>query len=210
MVKPFQPGSSFDTAREAFVDASIEAKAIGRKIRRLRLKRSMGLVELGQQAGLSASFLSQLETGKVIPTIRNLARIALVFKKDIAGFFQDENETVFRVSQAKDRVRLPVGEKADPSPLSESMSLLVPDCRIVPSITEFLPGAEDAAFHPQVFSGLELVYVIQGPLKLSTERKAELLQTQDSAWIDGSVKRLYQPHEGNAARVLIVTYPMAS
>ena len=39
----------------------------------------MGLVELGRHTGLSASFLSQLETGRVVPTLRNLARVAMVF-----------------------------------------------------------------------------------------------------------------------------------
>jgi len=60
----------------------IAEKHIGDRIRRLRLKKSMGLVELGQRTGLSASFLSQLETGRVVPTLRNLARIAMVFSKD--------------------------------------------------------------------------------------------------------------------------------
>src|SRR5580698_7144080 len=111
-----------DTVDEAIVEASIEAKNIGDKIRRLRLKRSMGLVELGQQVGLSASFLSQLETGRVVPTLRNLARIALVFKKDFSYFLSEETDAIFRVSRSKDRICLPVGEKEDPFLLSESMS----------------------------------------------------------------------------------------
>src|ERR1700752_1004938 len=110
-VKPLRP---VDTVDEATVESSIEAKNIGDKIRRRRLKRSMGLVELGQQVGLSASFLSQLETGRGIPTLRNLARIALVFKKDFSYFLSEETETVFRISRAKDRIHLPVGEKSDP------------------------------------------------------------------------------------------------
>jgi len=52
----------------------IAEKHIGERIKRLRLKKSMGLVELGKHTGLSASFLSQLETGRVVPTLRNLAR----------------------------------------------------------------------------------------------------------------------------------------
>ena len=36
----------------------IAEKQIGERIKRLRLKKSMGLVELGRHAGLSASFLS--------------------------------------------------------------------------------------------------------------------------------------------------------
>ena len=51
----------------------IAEKHIGERIKRLRLKKSMGLVELGKHTGLSASFLSQLETGRVVPTLRNLA-----------------------------------------------------------------------------------------------------------------------------------------
>ena len=50
-------------------------KRIGERIKHLRLKKSMGLVELGRHTGLSSSFLSQLETGRVVPTLRNLARI---------------------------------------------------------------------------------------------------------------------------------------
>jgi hypothetical protein len=38
----------------------ITEKHLGERIRRLRLKKSMGLVDLGKHTGLSASFLSQL------------------------------------------------------------------------------------------------------------------------------------------------------
>src|ERR1700709_1954764 len=84
--KTGKSGSSIDVVDAHTVDTSIRAKGIGQKIRRLRLKRSMGLLELGQLVGLSASFLSQLETGRVIPTMRNLARIAMAFKKDLSYF----------------------------------------------------------------------------------------------------------------------------
>ena len=68
----------------------ITEKHLGERIRRLRLKKSMGLVDLGKHTGLSASFLSQLETGRVVPTLRNLARIAMVFSKDLSYFFETE------------------------------------------------------------------------------------------------------------------------
>ena len=53
----------------------IAEKHIGERIKRLRLKKSMGLVELGRHTGLSASFLSQLEpftrTDATIATLQN-------------------------------------------------------------------------------------------------------------------------------------------
>ena len=85
----------------------ITEKHLGERIRRLRLKKSMGLVELGRHTGLSASFLSQLETGRVVPTLRNLARIAMVFSKDLSYFFESEPAPIFRVHRKKDRVRMP-------------------------------------------------------------------------------------------------------
>ncbi|HET6219074.1 MAG TPA: XRE family transcriptional regulator [Acidobacteriaceae bacterium] len=210
MAKTLKTHPQVDTVDEATVETSIETKKIGEKIRRLRLRRSMGLVELGQQVGLSASFLSQLETGRVIPTLRNLARIALVFKKDFSYFLGHETETVFRVSRAKDRIRLPIGETADPFLLSESMSVLIPDRNIVPCIAEFLPAVDGGAFRPPLSPGLELVYVIRGPLVLSAENRTEVLYAEDSAWIDRNSKRLYRCQEDKPARALIVTFDFQS
>ncbi len=206
MAKHLKSSLSLDTVNEAIVDALIEGKSIGQKIRRLRLKRSMGLAELGREVGLSASFLSQLENGRVVPTLRHLARIALTFKKELSYFFRDEDDKIFRISRGKDRIRLMVGGFLQ----SDSMSVLVPDRHIVPCIADFLPGIEGAAFHPQIFPGLELVYVISGLLTLSTEDQTELLHAEDSAWIDGNSSRQYRCHEGKPARALIVTFALQS
>src|SRR5262245_40793786 len=46
---------------------------IGRKLRTLRLKKKIALVDLGKHTGLSASMLSQLENGKLVPTLPTLA-----------------------------------------------------------------------------------------------------------------------------------------
>ena len=51
--------TEIDAVETEKVEQYIDDKFIGERIRRLRLKRSMGLVELGTRTGLSASFLSQ-------------------------------------------------------------------------------------------------------------------------------------------------------
>jgi transcriptional regulator with XRE-family HTH domain len=206
MAKPVNKTLPLETINEAAVEASIRAKGIGRKIRRLRLKRSLGLVELGQRVGLSASLLSQLETGRVIPTVRNLARLALEFNADLSHFLGDESEAPFRISRAKDRTRLLFGEEGAPLLVSESMSALVPDRTIAPCIAEFLPGGGDAAFHPQLFPGVELIYVICGSLTVSAQTRMELLGTADSAWIDGNAKRMYRCHGDKPAKALLLPF----
>src|ERR1039457_2998123 len=117
----------------------IAEKCIGERIRRLRVKKSMGLVELGKLTGLSASFLSQLETGRVVPTLRNLARIAMVFSKDLSYFFETEPHSVFRVHRRKERVRLPQTGVDQPTYYFESLGYMVPDRPMDPYFAEFIP-----------------------------------------------------------------------
>ncbi|HEY4961138.1 MAG TPA: helix-turn-helix transcriptional regulator, partial [Terriglobales bacterium] len=71
-----------EKARLTMVSKTIEDNLrpylIGPKLRALRLKKSMGLVELGKHTGLSAALLSKLERNKLYPTLPTLLRIAMV------------------------------------------------------------------------------------------------------------------------------------
>ena len=73
----------------ATLEEGLKDYAIGAKIRALRLKKKMGLVELGQHSGLSPALLSKLERGRLFPT---LPRIALVFSVGLDYFFGSARE----------------------------------------------------------------------------------------------------------------------
>src|SRR6202000_2986411 len=144
----------------------IAEKHIGERIKRLRLKKSMGLVELGRHTGLSASFLSQLETGRVVPTLRNLARIAMVFSKDLSFFFESEPVSLFRVHRKHDRVRLPQSGVDNPTYFFESIGYMVPDRQLDPYYAEFLPVKEMREIRPHVHPGFEFLYMLNGELEV--------------------------------------------
>ena len=140
----------------------IAEKHIGDRIRRLRLKKSMGLVELGQRTGLSASFLSQLETGRVVPTLRNLARIAMVFSKDLSYFFESDPSAVFRIHRRKERVRLPQTGVEFPTYFFESLGYMVPDRQMDPYFAEFVPLTKEMEPKAHMHPGFEFLYVLEG------------------------------------------------
>src|SRR6201990_40025 len=82
--------------------------SIGEKLRTLRLKKSMGLVELGKHTGLSPALLSKLERDKLYPTLPTLLRIAMVFSVGLDYFFTDERKRhVASVVRKAERIRLP-------------------------------------------------------------------------------------------------------
>jgi transcriptional regulator with XRE-family HTH domain len=189
----------------ASAEAFISEKRIGERIKRLRLKKSMGLVELGRHTGLSASFLSQLETGRVVPTLRNLARIAMVFSKDLSYFFETEPHTLFRVHKKKERVRLPQTGVDDPTYFFESLGYMVPDRLLDPYYAEFVPLKKGTEVRAHVHPGFEFLFVIDGELEIKHGDKVHILEQGDGVYFDASTPHAYQCAGKTPAVVVIVT-----
>lgn len=197
----------FDSTPDAShsAEAYIAEKRIGERIRRLRLKRSMGLVELGRHTGLSASFLSQLETGRVVPTLRNLARIAIVFGRDLSYFFEPEPHPLFRVHRRSERVRLPQSGVDDPTYYFESLAYMVPERQLDPYYAEFVPVKKPAEVKPHVHPGYEFLYVLQGELEIRHGDRSHVLIAGDSVYFDAGTSHSYRCAGSAAAVALIVT-----
>ena len=183
----------------------IAEKHIGERIKRLRLKKSMGLVELGRHTGLSASFLSQLETGRVVPTLRNLARIAMVFSKDLSFFFETEPHAVCRIHRREERVRMPQTGAEPPTYFFESLGYLVPDRHMDPYFAEFLPQEKGAEAKPHIHPGFEFLYVLEGTLTLKHGEQSCVLDGGDAVYFDSSIAHSYQCANKKLTKAIIVT-----
>jgi transcriptional regulator with XRE-family HTH domain len=183
----------------------IAEKRIGERIKYLRLKRSMGLVDLGRHTGLSASFLSQLETGRVVPTLRNLARIAMVFSKDLSYFFDPEPESLFRVHRGKQRVRVPQTGVSDPSYFFESLAYLVPDRLLDPYLAEFLPNKLDREPRAHQHAGCEFLYMLSGNLDVQHGDVTHHLEAGDAVYFDAATVHSYVCVGDTPSTALIVT-----
>jgi transcriptional regulator with XRE-family HTH domain len=195
---------------ERQIDAStaesfIAEKHIGERIKRLRLKKSMGLVELGKHTGLSASFLSQLETGRVVPTLRNLARIAMVFSKDLSYFFESEPHTIFRIHKKNERVRLPQTGVDDPTYYFESLGFMVPDRHLDPYFAEFIPLKKGTPVQSHVHPGYEFLYVLTSELEIRHADRVHVLEAGDGVYFDASTPHSYRCAGKTAATAIIVT-----
>jgi transcriptional regulator with XRE-family HTH domain len=186
-------------------ESFIAEKRIGERIKHLRLKKSMGLVELGRHTGLSASFLSQLETGRVVPTLRNLARIAMVFSKDLSYFFEPEPQTLFRVHRAKDRVRLPQSGVADPSYFFESLGYMVPDRQLDPYFAEFLPAKKGREARAHQHTGCEFLILLSGRLDIQHGEVTHHIEAGDAIYFDADTIHSYQCSGEESATAIIVT-----
>lgn len=199
------PKKSGDQVDPSTAEAFIAERRIGERIKRLRLKRSMGLVELGKYTGLSASFLSQLETGRVVPTLRNLARIAMVFNKDLSYFFEPEAHTLFRVHKKGERMRLPQTGVENPTYFFESLAYMVPDRHLDPYYAEFVPTKEPGDIRAHVHPGYEFLFLLEGDLEIRHGDKVNLIESGDSVYFDASTPHSYRCAGTSPAVALIVT-----
>ena len=186
-------------------ESVISEKKIGERIKHLRLKKSMGLVELGRHTGLSASFLSQLETGRVVPTLRNLARIAMVFSKDLNYFFEPEPQTLFRIHRGKDRVRMPQTGVDDPCYFFESLGYLVPDRQLDPYFAEFLPAAPGRQPRSHQHFGCEFLFILSGSLTVQHGPTVHEVTAGDAIYFDASTTHSYECSGSEPCRAIIVT-----
>jgi transcriptional regulator with XRE-family HTH domain len=189
----------------AAAESFIAEKRIGERIKYLRLKKSMGLVELGRHTGLSASFLSQLETGRVVPTLRNLARIAMVFSKDLSYFFDPEPQTLFRVHRRTERVRLPQTGVDDPTYFFESLGYLVPDRQLDPYFAEFLPLKEGRMPRAHQHAGCEFLYLLSGALDVRHGDSSHHVEAGDAVYFDADTIHSYVCSGNVPATAVIVT-----
>jgi transcriptional regulator with XRE-family HTH domain len=186
-------------------ESFIAEKRIGERIKHLRLKKSMGLVDLGRHTGLSASFLSQLETGRVVPTLRNLARIAMVFSKDLSYFFEPEPQTLFRVHRRTERVRLPQTGVDDPTYFFESLGYQVPDRQLDPYFAEFLPAKEGRMPRAHQHAGCEFLYLLSGALDVRHGEATHRIEPGDAIYFDANTTHNYTCIGTVPATAVIVT-----
>ncbi len=183
----------------------IEGKRIGDRIKHLRQRKGMGLVELGRHTGLSASFLSQLETGRVVPTLRNLARIAIVFSKDMSYFFQPERPELFRVLRAEERQRLPQSGVEDPGYYFESLGHVPMDGGISPYVAEFLPATTKRQPRAHSHAGAEFLFILNGCMRLTHDGRAETLEGGDAVFFHANTTHSYERTGEEDCLALIIT-----
>jgi len=182
--------------------------SIGEKLRTLRLRKSMGLVELGKHTGLSAALLSKLERGKLFPTLPTLLRIAMVFGVGLEYFFTDERKRrVVAVVRKEERVRLP--ERPGVQDVQYSFECL--DYRATErKLSAFFADFQEIPLEkakPHQHPGVEFLFVVKGSLTLRIGSEEHLLEAEDAIYFDSAVLHSYRRRGAKPCTGVIVTVP---
>jgi quercetin dioxygenase-like cupin family protein/DNA-binding XRE family transcriptional regulator len=184
----------------------LERYEIGPKLRGLRLKKKMGLVQLGKHTGLSAALLSKVERGKLFPTLPTLLRISLVFGVGLEYFFTDAREKpVVAVVRKADRVRFPEHPDGAPSSFSfECLDYPAPERKMSGYYVEFEP-VQEGQIPQHAHPGAEVIYVLRGRVAINHEGEDHELAEGDSMYFDATRPHGYRRLGDLPCAAIVVT-----
>jgi transcriptional regulator with XRE-family HTH domain len=188
------------------LEEGLKAYAIGPKIRAIRLKRKMGLVELGRHTGLSPALLSKIERGQMFPTLPTLLRIALVFSVGLDYFFASAREKpIVGVARHKDRLRFPEAQGArDVAYEFESLDFTAVERLLNSYYADFYPVPPDK-LRPHQHPGAEFIYVLSGTLCVQIGEEEYVLEARDSIYFDSSAPHAYRSGGKKPCSGIVVT-----
>ena len=171
----------------------------------MRLKKKMGLVELGQHTGLSPALLSKIERGRLVPTLPTLLRIALVFSVGLEHFFTEPSRRpTLAVVRRSERKRFPekLGD-ADPAYYFESLDFPALERVMNAYYVEFEDRQRRS--RPHQHAGEEFIYVIEGKVTVGVGEDTHTLDTGDAIYFESTVPHWYQCDSRKNACAVVVT-----
>ncbi|WP_202802629.1 cupin domain-containing protein [Microbacterium yannicii] len=174
---------------------------LGGKIRAARTARGLSLRTVAAAINLSPSLLSQVETGKIQPSVSTLYAIVTYLDLSI-------DELLDRGAPASESDPGPRGpehpvQRSGTHPLVtmqngvtwERLATLGPTDRIDPILTTYAPrGASSIEDSHMRHSGVEYGYVITGELTLKLDFESYVLHAGDSVCFDSRRPHLYVNH----------------
>jgi quercetin dioxygenase-like cupin family protein/DNA-binding XRE family transcriptional regulator len=188
----------------ATLSRGLREYAVGPKLRALRLKKKMGLVELGRHTGLSAAMISKVERGVLFPTLPTLLRIALVFGVGLDHFFAGAAaRQAFGIVRRAERSRF--SERLGGRDVAwefECLDFTATERKLNAYWVKFAAGARPRSHeHP----GAEFIHVLKGTLALKLGGEAHELGEGDSIYFDSSQPHSYSRAGARACEALVVT-----
>lgn len=155
---------------------------VGRRIRELRQERGIGLRSLAAGSGVTSGFLSQIESGKVMPSIASLVRICSVLQVHVGDVF-DESSSKARLVRASERTVYSYPE----SGITDEVLTADPTYRIEVVHSHFAPGGSTGGQLYSHGSQVEAAIVLKGKIIVRVEGEEYTLRAGDALTFPGTL-----------------------
>jgi transcriptional regulator with XRE-family HTH domain len=197
------PGETIASEPETRPAADNLGLIVGQNMKRLRSRRGHSLEALAKLSGVSRAMLGQIETGRSVPTINVVWKIACAFDVPFSTLIATPNAEQIRVIAAKD-AKVLTSASGDFS--SRALFPFDGERR-----TEFYElhlkghGVEDA--EPHASGTTENLVLVRGSLEIDVAGRQKLLEPGDAILFAADQPHSYRnPGDEEAVAYLVMTY----
>ena len=194
------PGIKRELGRPVSSKPRAEARPLGPRLRRLRLRTGMGIVDAAKRAGISAGFLSSIERAQANASVSTLQRLASTYGTTVMELFAAPRKRE-RLVRPSDRRVLEVQSGVRMELLSTGAMMLQSMLfKVAP-----LAGSDGSYSH----QGEEFIFMLAGTLEVwLDELECFVLREGDSFWFESTLgHRWFNPSEREAVLLWINTPP---
>ena len=178
--------------------AGVQQAEVGPKLRRMRQRLDLGIVEAANKARISPGFLSAIELGKANPSVATLQRLAATYNTTVLEFFELPHHAR-RLIPPHERRTLTTESGVCIELLSIGTKML--ECMIfrVPPRA----GSDGSYSH----AGEEFIYMLEGELEIwLDELEGHTLKPGDSFWFESNLgHRWFNPSDEEAVLIWVNT-----
>jgi len=180
-------------------------KLLGSAVRKARIEKQLTVQQLADKAGLSPSFISQLERGLVNPSLGSLVKISAALNIPVLSLLSTSGreKTSKLITRSTERKRITV-------PNSQVIyQILSPDTnRTIEALLAEIEPCQRKEDELVSHEGEEFIYVVEGELKIRLDKETYFLRKGDSIQFSSMIPHsLSNPGKEKTVLVIAQTPP---
>ena len=177
--------------------------ALGARIKSLRNERGLQQLQLAEKADLTPSMVSQIESGRLTPSLHTLGKVAVALGVPIASLFDGQPEGSIVVSRRTD---YPVVSFDGSSERWAVLGAGLFQGKIRAVVSTLGPREHGVTTEKVVIKPgqMKLFYVLAGTVGLHYNGERHVLETGDSALLDGGTSHGWENLGSKPAQALWV------
>lgn len=181
---------------------------IGLSIRKMRKARGLSLRVMATRAGVTASFISQVENGRASPSVETLFALAAALGVAVSDFFTGTDQLANagvavrsdrRIIRREDRKRL----KLDTGIMWELLT--GEEQKGIRFVEITYPPGGCSAERPLRHTGRDFFAIMEGEITVVLEFQEHVLTAGDSMWFDATIPHQIRNDSDAPARLIAVT-----
>jgi transcriptional regulator with XRE-family HTH domain len=177
--------------------------SLGERIKALRAERALQQRQLAEKAGLTPSMLSQIESGRLTPSLHTLGRLAGALGIPIASLFEQAPQGRLHLTRKSE---YPVVSFDGSSEKWHVLGAGLFQGKIRAVVSTLGPRAKGVKTEKVILDPgqMKLLYVLEGKVALHYNGSTHPLEVGDSAYLDGGSPHGWENLGPKTAKVLWV------